>query len=163
MKKVMMFVVMGLFLSASALAEVMVLQEGKTMSFKDKSHIVVSGETASKILYNGVRLIIPANLTVSVQNKDRRVLITGTDLKDVEIENKEISSKGYAAIAVDPKTKEITVLEGDVKIKNIGNRSKYKDIGDFADMSEYVDEIAAQQANQDVERQNLSNSSPSGN
>ncbi len=161
MKKVMTFVVMGLFLSASALAEVMVLQEGKTMSFKDKSHIVVSGKTATKILYNGVPLIIPANLEVSVQHKDRKVLITGTDLKNVEVADKEISSKGHTVISVDPKTKEITVLEGDVKIKNVGNRSKSKEVGDFADMSEYVDEIAAQQAGQDVERQ-LSNSSPSG-
>lgn len=164
MKKLVMFAVMGLVLSASAFAEVMVLQDGKTMSFKDNSQIVVSGKTASRILYNGVLLIIPANITVSVQRRDKKVIISGNDMQDVEVFGKEISSKGYGAVSVDPVTKEIVVLEGDVKIRKAGNGTpRSATIEDFPGISKYLNEVATQQANQDVERATLSQSSTTGN
>ena len=164
MKKLVMFAVMGLVLSATAFAEVMVLQDGKTMSFKDNSQIVVSGKTASRILYNGVLLIIPANIRVSVQRRDGKVLISGNDMKDVEVVGKEISSKGYGVVSVDPITKEVVVVEGNVKIKNAGKGSPQSaSIEDFPGISKYLNEVATQQANQDVERQNMSQSTVSGN
>ena len=181
MKKIVMFTAMGLLLSTTIFAEVMVLQDGKTMFFKEDSQIIVSGQTATNIRYNDVSITVPGNQKVQIQKRGNKIWISGTNMKDVEIVGNKISSNGHAIIVISLDTMEVTNVRGDISIinngvslnhkntKNIKNNrkvstktetNKVSEPVSFPEISEYVNEISAQQAVQDIT--DMSQSSPSG-
>ena len=184
MRKLALFAVMGLLLSTAAIAEVMVLQDGKIMSFREGSQVIVSSKTPARVLYNGVLIIVPAGQKVQVSKKDGKIWVSGTNMKGVEVSGQSISSNGQAIIAVSPDTMEISSVKGDVSIvKNevilthkskIGTKNKQQtaakptqttvaaatEIASFPEISDYVNEVNAQQSAQDVT--DMSQSSPSG-
>ena len=170
MKKVAIFAVMGLFLSATAFAQIIVLQDGKRMYFPEDSQVVISGKTPAKVLFNKSRMLIsvPANQKVQVQKKNGVILVSGTDMKGVEVAGKTISSNGHAIVSVSPKTKEVTNLRGDTSISEsevvlasnsnkmnnkqpaAKNNTAINESTIFPEISEYVNEVVSQQSVQDV-------------
>ena len=194
MKKLVVFAVLGLFVSVTAFARVVVLQDGKMMTFADNSEISVSGKHASRVLYDGDLITVPANQKVKVEKKEGKIIVTGTNLKGIEIAGKSISSNGQAAIAVAPETMEISTISGDIaivsnevifkgdskmqntvkvnKTTNTNNQQVAKtenakvsvpatETVVFPEVSEYVNEVAAQQSAQDViDTSDLSKSAP---
>ena len=179
MRKLALFAVMGLLLSTAAIAEVMVLQDGKIMSFREGSQVIVSSKTPARVLYNGVLIIVPAGQKVQVSKKDDKIWISGTDMKKIEAAGKTISSKGYAIIAISPDTLEVLSIKGDVSIVKdeviLPHKANTKvnkkqeaapkktsapvaETVSFPEISDYVNEVTTQQSAQDV----LSQSSPSG-
>lgn len=179
MRKLALFAVMGLLLSTAAIAEVMVLQDGKIMSFREGSQVIVSSKTPARVLYNGVLIIVPAGQKVQVFKKDDKIWISGTDLKGVDVAGQSISSNGPAIVKVSPDTMEVNV-EGDISVvKNeviLARKAKTKTndkqtttakpvapsakVTSFPEISNYVNEVSAQQTVQDTAY--MSQSSPSG-
>ena len=180
MKKLVIFTVIGLLLSTTAFAEIMVLQDGKMMSFKEGSQVIVSSKTPARVLYNGVLITVPAGQKVQVFQKDGKIVLSGTNMKGVEVSGHSISSNGTATIAISPETMEVISVTGDVNIIKdevvLAHKGKIKANNkqqvaakpaaavaepiSFPEVSDYVNEIAAQQSAQDVT--DMSQSSPSG-
>lgn len=120
MKKIVIFAVLGLFLCGTAFARVVVLQDGKTTILADNSEFTVAGKDHSRVLYDGVLITVPPHKKVKIGKKDGKIMISGTNLKGVEISGKSISSKGNTIIYVSPDTMKITTVQGDTSIIDNG-------------------------------------------
>ena len=193
MKKLMIFAIAGVVLSAIAFANIVILQDGKITNYDKSSEVTVNGKTTSRVLYDGILITVPKNQKVQISKKDGKIAVSGNNLKDVEIAGKQVSSKGEAIVVVSPETMEVSVVEGDTTIEN--NEVIFdsaKNPGDvtkvvtkktvsvakpqpqmvakvqvtepvvFPEISEYVNEIAVQQAVQDIERTDMSQSTTTG-
>ncbi len=186
MKRLVTFGIIGLLLIAAvAFARVVVLQEGKVMTFADNSKVVVSGKNPSRVLYDGVLVTVAPNQKVEIRKEEikkdgeikKQIVISGTDLKDVKVKGKSISSKGETEITVplDDEVK-IDVVKGEVykdgvlvnkdlvkeeTIKPAATKQSVEkqaivkpvisETVDFPEVSDYVNELAVEQAVQDVE------------
>ena len=184
----------------TAFSQVIVLQDGKTTTYHKGTGVTILGKTVSRVLYDGVLITVPKGqkLRVGVQENEsgRRILVSGTNLKDVEIAGKSISSKGRTIVSVSPDTLKVVTIKGETTINDNGivanrinkintdraNRANktvkttnkqfaakvpatnetVNETVDFPETSDYVNEVATQQAVQDIERADLSQSSVEG-
>ncbi len=186
MKKFRVIGVIGLLLLFTvAFARVVVLQDGKTMSFADNSQIVVSGKTPARVLYDGVLVTVSPNQKVKIRKEEmkkedgdieRRIIISGTDLKDIKVHGKTITSQGATEVALSIDNTKIDVIKGKVYtdgilLKEVPAQEKsiksavtkqsaenqpvvkpiISETIEFPDVSDYVDELAFEQSVQDVE------------
>lgn len=186
MKKLVIFAVVGLLLSTIAFARIIVLQDGQTKSYSDsRDSIVIDGKTPASVLFDGVLIKVPANkrkVTIKRgEGKEGEINISGRNLKDIDIAGKKISSNGQATITFSPKTREISVVNGELAnndnaapknaaqktVKQAATKSTVKstpatqvvvETVEFPEVSDYVNEVTAQQSVQDVE--DMSQSSP---
>ncbi len=193
MKQLMMFAVFGL-ISLAAFSQVVVLQDGKTITYRQGTGVTVFGKTVSRVLYDGVLITVPKGqkVRIGVQENEmgKKILISGTNLKDVEIAGKSVSSKGRTIISVSPETLQLVTIKGETTVNNNGivanriNRTNTdkenktnksvktnnkqltpavsNEVIDFPEISDYVNEVVVQQAVQDVERSDMSQSSVEG-
>lgn len=120
MKKLAVLAVMGLFVSTAALAEVTVLQDGKTVTYEQGTPVMTSGTSAVSVLYDGVQINVPQGQKVLISKaKDGKVLITGTDLKGVEVGQERVSCKGLAVFSISPNSNKIEEVTGDISVVNM--------------------------------------------
>ena len=75
MKKLALFAVVGLFLSVTAFANIVVLQDGRMTSYEPGSNVVIKGKTTSRVLYDGVLITIPRGQKVQISKKDGQILV----------------------------------------------------------------------------------------
>ena len=195
MKKLALFAVVGLFLSVTAFANIVVLQDGRMTSYEPGSNVVIKGKTTSRVLYDGVLITIPRGQKVQISKKDGQILVFGVNLRGVEIAGKQVSSEGQAMFAVSPETMQVSSIRGNTTIvsnevifdgsKNTGNINKVVNkpgtvvvksgpvsqapvqtqVSEpvvFPEVSEYVNEVVTEQASQDVERPDMSQSTTTG-
>lgn len=200
MKKTLIFAVMGMFLSVSAFAGVVVFQDGKTMVYHQGSEVNVDGKTTSRVLYDGILITVPKGQKVKIKGQDsemgKNIVVSGSNLKGVEIAGKNVSSKGQATVSVSLNTLEVKTVKGNTMIEENGvvinsigqgntnqankvqktekmtnnkqtayvvnTSSSVNESAIFPEISDYVNEVAAQQSTQDVERPTLSQYSTSG-
>lgn len=200
MKKTALLAVLVLFFAISSSAQIVVLQDGKTITYEPKAELSIAGKTTSRVLYEGVLITIPRGQKVHIKKRDGKILISGTNLRNVEIAGKNISSNGHVIISVSPDNMKVTTLKGDSTItrngfltnrvnktenknkKNIKpNSSKFENKGkkylrqysyyeedeeqeeeeNLLEISDYINEVSAQQSAQDVmDSADLSQSSP---
>ena len=119
MKKLAVLAVIGLFVSAAAFAEVIVTQNGKTVTYEQGTPVMTSGDAPAQILYDGVEIKVPQGQKVLISKaKDGKVLITGTDLVGVEVGKEVISSKGLAVFSAAPNAK-IDQIKGEITVINV--------------------------------------------
>ena len=201
MKKLAVFAVIGLLLSTTAFANIVVFQDGKATTYKPGSTIAVNAKTTTRVLYDGVLITIPKGQKVQIsrereENGKEKVKLFGVNMKGVEVAGKQISSKGQATVSISPETGEVAETNGNATIvKNdvilTDNKSNTQKVNKpvvpqtktqtapkaqtqqaapaktqtvepvvFPTVSEYVNEVTAQQSTQDVEC--MSPSSPTG-
>lgn len=175
MKKLVLSAVIGLFISATALAEVVVLQNGQTTSYEQGTPVTISGEMPARVLYDGVLIVVPQGQKVQISKaKDGSILVTGDNISGVEVAGEKIFSKGQATFSVSPnnyKVSKIKYSEAAAPAKQKENKptkvvsqknSEAKPVAsapttvEFPTVSEYVNEVVTQQATIDV----MSPSSP---
>ena len=117
-------IILLLLFAVVAFASVMVLHKGKVKALPDNSKVVVSGENPSRVLYDGVLVTVPPNQEVEIRKEnvkkedgeiEKRLVISGTDLKDVKVKGQNISSKGETEVSVPLDDNEkIDVIKGEV-------------------------------------------------
>ena len=192
MKKLILLAVMGLFISATAFAEAVVLQDGKTTSYSQGSSIMVNGKTTTRVLYDGILITVPQGQKVQISKaKDGSILVQGKNIEGVEVAGEVLSAKGQVTFSVSPKTQKITNITSvgvENKVQTDANKKQAKKqnkstvkkdnsktantskpavtaapVVDFPTASEYVNEVVSQQTAQDVERTETSPSSVTGN
>jgi len=209
MKKLLMFAVIGLFISTTAFAEIIVLQNGKTTTYRESKEgegykaIPVEKNTYARVLYDDVLISIPPQSNkMQIKRENQNIRISGANLRDVDVAGEKVSSNGHVILEVTPKTAtsemEIRLIKGDASVVKDGKtvalsptkktapkkESKKKtaekpaktaekpatakpaaqtataEAETFPEISEYVNEVAAQQTSQDVERPDLSQYAP---
>lgn len=120
MKKLAVLAVMGLLISTAAFAEVVVFQDGKTVTYEQGTPVMTSGATSVRVLYDGVEIYVPKGQKVLISKaKDGKVLVTGTDLTGIEVGKERFSSKGLAVFSVSPTTMKVDEVKGDISVVNI--------------------------------------------
>ena len=187
MKRAFIFAVLSLFFSIATFSQIIVYQGGKEPKvYPQKSKIVISGKETTRVLYDGVLIIIPKGQKrqVSIKQEGREVVISGTNLKSIEAVGKSFSSNGNATVYISLDVMKITKVKGNAFIDQNGyienrlnkNRqmnnkkqsfdedlkavSDFDNEEDFPQTSDYVNDVASQQTAQDVEMSDLSTSSP---
>ena len=182
MKKSVIIIVVGLLLSIAAFARIIVLQDGKTTSYKSEEKVVIDGKTPASILFDGVLIKVPANKKkVTIKKQGEEINISGANLNNIEIAGKKVTANGQTTVAFSPETKEITVIKGELvntdtgvtknTVQKTGQTTSVKSVAkpasvtpvinetvEFPEVSNYVNEVTSQQTVQDVE--DLSQSSP---
>ncbi|MCI7535958.1 MAG: hypothetical protein MSA71_03900 [Spirochaetes bacterium] len=74
-------------------------------------------ETA--VNYDGVKITVPANTAVQIaQDKNGNITVKGSDLSNVKIGQKVISSTGKTVFVVSTKNNAITVKEGTLYVRD---------------------------------------------
>ncbi len=180
MKKLAVLAVMGLLLSGAAFAETLVLQDGVTKVYNQNDVVKISGKTSASVSIKGVRIFVPKGKDVQISTgMDGHILIEGSDLEGVELFNGQKFvklSSGTKGVSVAPSTLAVSDLSGKVAEKEkatkqtkstkqtkenkaSNNKATITTEVTFPTVSEYVNEVAAQQTAQDVERPDLSPSS----
>ena len=129
MKKIILFTIVSLFLCVECFTQVVLLQDGKTVTYEPGAELVVTGKTISRVLYDGILITIPKGHKIQIKKKDGKILVSGTNLRDVEIAGKSFSSKGHAIISVSPDDMKVTKVTGDITINKNGSSTRhiYKD------------------------------------
>ncbi len=174
MKKSIALVFGALFLFSVANAAVTVTRNGQTSKYENGSTVRVTGQTATVVNYNGVKISVPAGVAVTIaQNADGSVNVSGTNVAGVEVEGNTVSSTGAVSFSVSPKTKAITVNRGTLVVQSASGKTTTVAAGSsfsgdeaaasalpaFVNEAVLGENTASQQATQDVEEM-LSPSSP---
>lgn len=179
MKKVIMFVIAAMF-SVAAFAQVTVIQ-GKTVTTYEKgATITVDSQEVTEVKYGNVSISIPKGKKVVVrQNKAGNIIVSGYDLAGVKIMDKEVKADDTAVYVVNPATRTVTktAIATSQNNQQNANRNNQQNKGaqkatnnqsaqqgnvaqeTFPEVNDYVNEMASQQAVENIEEQ-LSPSSP---
>ena len=112
MKKLALSAVIGLLLSTTAFANVVVFQDGKVTTYKPGTEIAINAKTTARVLYDGVLITIPQGQKVQISKEEGKIKLFGVNMKGVEIAGKQISSKGQATVSVTPSTGEVASVKG---------------------------------------------------
>ena len=184
MKKVIMFAV-AMFVCAAAFAQVRVSQGGIVTTYEKGATINIDSKDVAEVMYGNVSISIPKGKKVSItQNRAGNIIISGLNLSGVKIMGQEVKADDAAIYVVDPATKTIirapinnmAVAQQNAATNNQQNtqqnrntqstkqESENNDEGvnveeTFPEVEQYVNEIASQQAVENVEEQ-LSPSAP---
>ncbi len=183
MKKVIMFAAAIMF-SAAAFAQVTVSQGGKVTTYEKGATITIDSKDVTEVKYGKISISIPKGKRVVVsQNKAGNIVISGYDLLGVKIMGKEVQADDAAVYVVNPTTQTVTrtaIVANNVTSQNnqqntnrnnqqnkgtqniVNNQSAQQENAAqeaFPEVNDYVNEIASQQAVENVEEQ-LSPSSP---
>lgn len=124
MKKIILFTVASLFLCVACFSQVVLLQDGKTVTYEPGAELVVTSKTISRVLYDGILITIPKGHKLQIKKKDGKIFVSGTNLRDIEIAGKSFSSKGHAIISVSPDDMKVTKVKGDITINKNGSSTR---------------------------------------
>lgn len=178
MRKIIIFAAAVLF-SVTAFAQVRVSQGGTVTTYEKGVTINIDSNEVTEVTYGKVSISIPRGKKVVIsQNKAGNIIISGYDLAGVRIMGKEVKADDVAVYVVNPTNKTIVKTAiatsnnqqntGKNKQQNRGSKNVTKQqnvqqinvVEDaFAEEAEYVNNIASQQAIDNIEEQ-LSPSSP---
>lgn len=178
MRKIIIFAAAVLF-SVTAFAQVRVSQGGTVTTYEKGVTINIDSNEVTEVTYGKVSISIPRGKKVVIsQNKAGNIIISGYDLAGVRIMGKEVKADDAAVYVVNPTNKTIvkTAIATSNNQQNTGknnqqnrgskNVTKQQNVQQinvvedaFAEEAEYVNNIASQQAIDNIEEQ-LSPSSP---
>lgn len=182
MKKIMMFVA-AVMLSVAAFAQVKVSQGGIVTTYEKGATINIDSKDVTEVMYGNVSISIPKGKRVIIsQNKAGNIVISGYDLVGVKIMGKEVKADDASVYVVNPTTK--TIVKAPIaqasanNQQNTANKNNQQSSNNqkntqnnnannqenavednFQDINDYVNEVASQQAIEDLEEE-LSPSSP---
>lgn len=127
MKKLFAWVICAVS-ALSVYAEVTVTQNGKTVTYKSGSTLTVNGKNDAAINYDGVSVFIPKGQMLIIRpGKTGGIVLQGEQMAGIVVNNRTLSSEGFASLSVDPKTQAITVQEGSVNVADkTGNLQTYE-------------------------------------
>ena len=171
--------------SVAAFAQVTVSQGGKVTTYEKGATITIDSKDVTEVKYGKVSISIPKGKRVVVsQNKAGNIVISGYDLVGVKIMGKEVQADDAAVYVVNPTTQSVTktaiATNNANAVKNnqqntnrnnqqnkpaqntVNNQSAQQENAaqeNFPEVNDYVNDIASQQAVENVEEQ-LSPSSP---
>ena len=106
---------------AAVVAPITVTKKGEVTSYSKGTVISVDGETDTVVNYNGVKVSVPQGQQVSVrEGSNGTVIVSGTDMNGVKINDQEINSFGSTVLVYSPDNQQIQATRGTAQITSNG-------------------------------------------
>lgn len=183
MKKLALFAV-AMMVCATAFAQVRVTQNGTVTNYAKGATITIPSADSAEVYYDGVLITVPKGKKVVIsQNRDGKVIVSGYSLDGLKIMGQEVKANNASVYVINPITKTV-VKEPASQYPTLNNQQSSSATNNtqttnpqstqsgnqssqgndsfetvFPEVDQYVNEIASQQAVENVEEQ-LSPSAP---
>ena len=119
MMKKLVLVVSALFFFSALHAAIVVKENGKATTYAADAAVAIEGTADAKVNYNGISIFVPKGTkVVLVPSATNGVIITGNNIKGVQVYGMTLNASGRASVAVNSSRQTIVVRSGKLQVTN---------------------------------------------